>query len=91
VALRFFGSEKMTTEGAAGPGLPKLHSARQVAEATGLSLYRVYELCRLGVLPHRRLGRSIRFSADSVAAFLNGSDAPPPPATAKPRRKRAAR
>ena len=54
--------------------VPRLLSARHVAEQTGLSLYRVYELARLGILPHKRLGRSVVFTADAVAGFLNGSD-----------------
>jgi excisionase family DNA binding protein len=52
--------------------LPRLLKAEEVAEATGLSLPRVYELVRAGVLPAVRLGRSVRFHPDVLQNFLEG-------------------
>ncbi|MBA3555496.1 MAG: helix-turn-helix domain-containing protein [Gemmatimonadales bacterium] len=67
-------SETMATSMAAGAELPRLLSARQVAAETGLSAYRIYELARLGKLPHRKLGRSVVFTREALADFLRGSD-----------------
>lgn len=50
--------------------LPRLLKAREVAEQTGLSTARVYELTRLGELPSVHLGRAVRYSAAAVAAWL---------------------
>jgi len=41
-----------------------------VAEQTGLSLPRIYELTRSGALPHVRLGRAVRYSPAAVSAFF---------------------
>ena len=46
--------------------IPKLLSARDVAEATGLSIWAVYDLVREGHIPHRRLGRKVVFSAQAT-------------------------
>ena len=54
----------------------KLISARDVATQTGLSIWRVYELCREKKIPHRRLGRSVWFVAEVLGAFLAGGDSP---------------
>lgn len=51
--------------------LPRLLTAQEVAKATGLPLHRVYELARRGALPHVRLGRSLRFSAQSLLAWID--------------------
>lgn len=67
-------SETMATGATAGSELPRLLSAQQVAAETGLSAYRVYELARLGKLPHRKLGRSVVFTREALADFLRGSD-----------------
>ena len=50
--------------------LPRLPTAREVAEATGLGAWRVYELCRTGDIPHIRLGRAVRFSPTQLVAWL---------------------
>jgi excisionase family DNA binding protein len=55
--------------------IPKLISARQVAEATGLPYHRVFELAREGKIPCVRLGRSVWFTAEAVAAVLAGRSA----------------
>jgi excisionase family DNA binding protein len=53
---------------------PPVDQRQAVADATGLKLYRVYELAREGRLPHRRFGRSVRFTAEAVAAYLSGTE-----------------
>jgi excisionase family DNA binding protein len=56
--------------------IPKLLSAREVAKATGLSVWSLYDLARQHRIPHRRLGRKVVFTAESLTAFLQGSDVP---------------
>lgn len=57
--------------------LPRLLSAADLAAKLNLPLWRVYELAREGALPTIRLGRAVRFSASSVAAWLaRGGTAP---------------
>ena len=50
--------------------LPRLVTARDVAEQTGLPLARVYELSRQGNFPAIRFGRSYRFDPEVVSAFF---------------------
>ena len=50
--------------------LPRLISARDVADQTGLSVARVYELAREARMPCIRLGRAMRFDGDAVRAWL---------------------
>ena len=50
--------------------LPRLLTAREVAQATGLALARVYELTRRGEVPHVRFGRSVRYDADVMIEWL---------------------
>jgi len=50
--------------------LPKLLTAGEVAQARGLRLHRIYQLCREGLIPHVKIGRSIRFSRQEVAEWL---------------------
>lgn len=47
---------------------PRLRTARQVSDATGVSVRSLYELADKGVIPHYRFGRSIRFDLDEVLA-----------------------
>ena len=54
----------------AGLQLPRLLTAHQVSEATGLAVWRIYELCRSGDIPHVRLGRAVRFSPAQLNAWL---------------------
>ena len=46
-----------------------LVTAHSVAGFLGVSRARVYELCREELLPHVRVGRSIRFSPREVVAW----------------------
>lgn len=50
--------------------LPRLATATEVADQTGLSRHRVYELARVEGMPHVRLGRAVRFDPTAVRAWL---------------------
>ena len=50
--------------------LPKLLTADHLAKQLGLSRHRIYELARVGALPTIHVGRSVRFSAQAVADWL---------------------
>ncbi|MNK96471.1 Helix-turn-helix domain protein [compost metagenome] len=47
-----------------------LLTAKQVSEKLQVKQSRVYELCRLGLLPHVRLGRQIRVSSDRLEEWI---------------------
>ncbi len=62
--------------------LPRLWTARELAERTRIPLARIYELGRTGRMPVIRLGRAMKFDPEAVAAWLRdggtaskGSDA----------------
>ena len=59
------------TDAADPPMLPRLLNAREVADATGLSLARLYELTRAGSIPHVRIGRSVRYSALALCRWFD--------------------
>lgn len=51
--------------------LPRLLTAKELADHLGsVSPQRIYRLTREGVIPHIRLGRAVRFSAESVAEWI---------------------
>lgn len=50
--------------------LPRLLTAHDVADQTGLSLQRVYELSRKGVMPSIRFGRALRFDPSAITDWL---------------------
>ena len=50
--------------------LPRLRSAREIAEQMGLSLARVYQLAREDGMPCIRLGRAMRFDTEAVREWL---------------------
>lgn len=56
------------------PLLPRLLTAREVADQTGLPLARVYELGRTGELPAIRFGRAMRFSAAELRERLSADN-----------------
>lgn len=65
--------------------LPRLLTADQVAEAMSLPKHRVYELGREGIMPCIRIGRSMRFDANAVRAWLDeGGGRHPAPSTRDP-------
>ena len=50
--------------------LPRLLTAEELAAQIGLSRFRLYELCRGGLIPHVRVGRSIWFDPKAVAEWI---------------------
>jgi excisionase family DNA binding protein len=56
--------------------MKKYISAPKVARLLDLPLWRVYELCRLRVLPHARLRRQIRIDPERLKAFMDAGGAP---------------
>lgn len=50
-------------------GLPPLVSAPPVAEYLGVTKPQLYALCRSGIVPHTRVGRSIRFSPSAIVMW----------------------
>lgn len=59
-------------------------SVKQAAAYLGLSPWAVYEYCRQGVIPHRRVGRRILIGRDALARWLAGDGEPGPGAGAAP-------
>ena len=52
--------------------LDRMLLAPEVAEILNVSVPRVYELIRAGVLPSVRLGRQVRVDRRKLQAFLDG-------------------
>lgn len=51
--------------------VPRLLTTRQLAEQTGLPLWRVHELVSRGDgPPHMRIGRTLRFPVDGVVEWI---------------------
>jgi putative molybdopterin biosynthesis protein len=50
--------------------LPRLITAKELAERLQLRPWRIYELVREGELPCVRIGASIRFSEDAIAEWI---------------------
>jgi len=50
-----------------------LWNDRKVAAAIGMSVKRIQELARLGLLPGFKVGRNWQFDPDSVRAWIKGS------------------
>lgn len=48
-------------------------SVRDVMDALGLSKSTVYHLCKSNVLPHTRVGESIRFKKDDIIEFMENN------------------
>jgi excisionase family DNA binding protein len=70
----------------------------EAAEQIGLSPDTVYDLCRLGVLGHRRVGPRrgrIQITAEHVAAYLQkaeeGCGAPPQKSAGRARKRASSR
>lgn len=49
----------------------KLWEAEAVAEYIGKTVGWVYAQCRAGRMPHKRLGRSVRFRKSEIDAWLD--------------------
>jgi excisionase family DNA binding protein len=70
----------------------------EAAEQIGLSVDAIYDLCRLGVLGHRRVGPrrgKIQITEEHVAAYLQkaeeGCGAPPQKSAGRARRRASSR
>lgn len=68
--------------------LRKLTDAAVVADSLNIPKWRVYELAREGVIPHVRLGRSMRFDEVRIREWLDagGSDRREPYEDERPHR-----
>jgi excisionase family DNA binding protein len=56
--------------------LPRLSTANELAPEVNLPTWRLYELARNGLIPHVKVGRSVRFSRPAVAEWIrNGGSA----------------
>ena len=53
-------------------GSHRLLTAVQAAERLDVTLARLYELVRTGMLPAVRIGRQIRFSPETLAEWIDG-------------------
>lgn len=71
-------------EGGPAPVLPPVFSVRQAAAYLGVSAWTVYEYCRQGAIPHRRVGRRILIGREALRRWLEEGaereDAAPRPA-----------
>ena len=63
------GNENKGTGGSA-VRLPRLVSVEAIARQTGLSTAQLYRYAREGLIPHWRLGRTVKLSEAAVAAWL---------------------
>jgi excisionase family DNA binding protein len=52
----------------------RLLTAEEVAEIIGMRVDYVYALARRGQIPHLRFGRTLRFRADAIEAWLGAGD-----------------
>ena len=50
---------------------PSLVTAYDVGVRLGFSKARVYQMCRRGVLPHIRFGKTIRFDTEIIERFID--------------------
>jgi excisionase family DNA binding protein len=51
------------------------YTVPEAAELTGLSTDRIYELCRQGLFPHRRVGeRQVLIPKRGLERWINGED-----------------
>jgi excisionase family DNA binding protein len=51
-------------------GRESLIGAAEAAEMLGVTAWRILALARQKIVPHVRLGRTVRFSRDQLAAFV---------------------
>lgn len=59
---------------ASGDRAPQLLDAEQVAEIIGMRVEHVYALSRRGQIPHLRFGRTLRFRAEAIDAWLRAAE-----------------
>lgn len=56
--------------------VPRLYTAKEVAERFGLSPKRIYELGQQGRLRRVEIGRQVRFPEADLLAFIEGGGSP---------------
>jgi excisionase family DNA binding protein len=54
----------------------KLLTADEVAQILRLSTWQVYELARLGAIPHVRIRRLVRFRSDAIDEWTRNGGTP---------------
>jgi len=83
---RALGLESKADRAHGGAGLERLMGVDEVAEVLAMKPTSVYELARKGLVPHVRIGRSVRFLPSQLRAFLeSGGQALPGGWRAEPR------
>lgn len=65
---------------------PTLYSAKEVAEQFGLSVQWLLKLTYQNGWPHRRVGRTVRYSEQDVAAIVEAMAGSAPARKGRPRR-----
>lgn len=65
---------------------PTLYSARDVADRFGLSVQWLLKLTYEKGWPHRRLGRTVKYSDKDIAAIMELMEGEPPARKGRPRR-----
>lgn len=49
----------------------QLIDAEPATEILGISKARLYQLCRMNIIPHVRIGRQIRFNVEHLENWIN--------------------
>ncbi len=49
-------------------------SAKKASELLGVSLWTVYEYCRQGILPHKKLGRRVLLCKEQLEEWARGGE-----------------
>ncbi|MFF7393272.1 helix-turn-helix domain-containing protein [Streptomyces scabiei] len=58
--------------------LPRLYRPEEIAEALGCSAWWVKDRTRRGLIPHTRVGRAYRFTAEHLAEIIRLHEVRPP-------------
>jgi excisionase family DNA binding protein len=64
----------MTTAAHSRGSAARLLTAEEVAEIIGMRVDYVYALSRRGQIPHLRFGRTLRFRAEAIEAWLGAEE-----------------
>lgn len=56
------------------PDMSPVLSVKEAAEYLGVSAWTVYEYCRQGVIPHRRIGRRVLINREVLASWFRDSE-----------------
>lgn len=58
---------------------PRMGTIQQAAEASGIPVYRVRQLCKAGTVRSVQCGRKTLVNLSSLAAWMDGSEPPQQP------------